>query len=86
MLEGPGLDEAGVGRVVKGRRLGAAEGLQCGGGDGLACVSGQVEENHRDAGVGQMSGDAHAHGSGTQDCSLLNHPWSARRRAGRRGG
>jgi hypothetical protein len=82
MLEAAGPDEADGGRVVKGRWLGAAEGLERGGGDALAGISGQVEQHYRDTGVGQMGGNAHSHSARTQYRSMLNHPRAGECRAG----
>ena len=39
----------------------------------LARVSGQIEQHHRDAGVGQMGGNADPHGSRAQHGGVLNH-------------
>ena len=91
MIESTGLDQPDTGRIVKSGRLGAAEALQGRFSDDrrttLARVPGQVEQHHRDAGVGQMRGNADPHGSCTQYCGLMDHRGARTRgRVGRRCG
>ena len=79
VLEVADGDEVGVARREEGGRLGLERFFFAAQGEGVApaatlifAVRGNdVEEQHFDAGAGQVRGDARAHDSGSEHCDLL---------------
>ena len=74
-------DEAGERRIHEGGGLGFFCGIESGGGDFVAyrwrrggwdICGNDIEQIARDAGVGEVRGDARAHGSGAEDGYFIN--------------
>jgi len=69
IVKGAGRDEGGAGLFKEGCRLGFGEGVETSLGQGWLAriLCGQVKQQGGNAGVGKVSGDARAHGSGAED-------------------